>query len=127
MSRIFTYLVALMITGLLSLVVSNANAQNYNNEQRFEINTAMKKMTVYPTPANNFVTVAIPVGLREDLDRIQILDISGRMVTEQRILNKSIESVTFNNLSSLANGVYIIAARDREGRMIQSSKMIINK
>lgn len=127
MSRFITYLVTLLVAGLLALISPSASAQSVNNEQRFEINTNTKKLSVYPTPASSFVNVSVPMGLREQVDKIQILDISGRIVMEQKILNKNISEVSFYNLSTLVDGVYIIVARDREGRMIQSSKMILDK
>lgn len=127
MSRFITYLVTLLVAGLLAMISPEANAQSVNNEQRFEINASTKKLSVYPTPASSFVNISVPMGLREQVDKIQIIDISGRVVMEQKILNKNISEVSFYNLSTLVDGVYIIVARDREGRMIQSSKMILDK
>ncbi len=127
MSRFITYLVTLLVASLLALISPEASAQSVNNEQRFEINANTKKLSVYPTPASSFVNISVPMGLREQVDKIQIIDISGRVVMEQKILNKNISEVSFYNLSTLVDGVYIIVARDREGRMIQSAKMILDK
>lgn len=124
MRRLFTYI--FLLSAIAVFTASDAMAQSFH-EQRFEIGTNTGKMTVYPTPATHFINVNIPVGMRETVERIQIMDITGKVILEQKIWNKNVESVSFNNLNSLANGIYIIAARDQEGKLMQSSKMIINK
>lgn len=124
MRKLFTTIIFALGVAVFTNTV--AVAQSFN-EQRFEIGTGMGKLTVYPTPASHTVNISIPVALREQTDRIQIMDITGKVVLEQKLWNKNVESVSFNNLSNLANGVYIVAARDQEGKLVQSSKLIINK
>lgn len=124
MRRLFTYII--LLSALAAFSANESYAQSFH-EQRFEIGNNAGKMSVYPTPASHFVNVAIPIGMRETVERIQIMDITGKVILEQKIWNKNVESVSFNNLSALANGIYIIAARDQEGKLLQSSKMVINK
>lgn len=127
MRRIFTFYLSMFMFIMALLVDNQLFAQN-NNELRFEINNATnKKMSVYPTPASSFVNISIPLSLKESIDKIQILDIVGRVVLEEKIVNKSNAIITVYNLSNLANGTYIIAAKDSDGRLLQSSKLIINK
>lgn len=126
MNRIYTFLASIVILALATFASTEVNAQS-NNEIRFEMNSGIKKMSVYPTPATNFVNISLPLSLRENIDRIQVIDIAGRIVLEEKIVNKSNTTITLNNLSNLSNGTYIITAKDSEGRMLQSSKMIISK
>lgn len=125
MAKTFTYIIAFLLTlvGLVPAQTSNG----HTFEQSYELKVNSKKMVVYPTPATNYVTISLPTGLKEYTAKVEIMDISGRRVMEQKKYDRSTSEMTFNNISELPAGVYIISAVDQDGRVLQSSRMIINK
>lgn len=125
MAKTFTYIIAFLLTlvGLVPAQTSNG----HTFEQSYELKVNSKKMVVYPTPATNYVTISLPTGLKEYTAKVEIMDISGRRVMEQKKFDRSTSEMTFNNISELPAGVYIISAVDQDGRVLQSSRMIINK
>src|SRR5690606_39242840 len=96
-------------------------------EQSYEFKVNVKKMSVYPTPSTNYVTISLPSGLRENTAKLEVIDITGRKVLEQKKYDPSTSEITFNNISDLPAGVYIISDVDQEGRILQSSRMIVSK
>lgn len=77
---------------------------------------------IYPNPANNRVTVQVDEDYAFDLLNIQILDVTGRVVTEMR----TALSMNNINLSGLENGIYVVRLSNNN-EMIHSSKLILNK
>lgn len=64
---------------------------------------SLEKSLVYPNPVRDYLTVSDQV----DKDAVvRISDLSGRVVLEQKIINKSI------NLQSLQKGIYIVRIND---------------
>lgn len=86
-----------------------------------------RTLTVYPIPANNRVNVRISTGLRADVDKIEIVNLIGRKVSEQTIIDSNTTEIAFNDLGNFAEGIYMVVARDKSGKIIQSSKMVINR
>lgn len=86
-----------------------------------------KSITVYPVPANSIVNVRLSSGLRNEVDKVEIINLIGRKLTEQAIIDKSTTNITFNNLSDMPQGIYMVVARDKSGKIIQSAKMVINR
>jgi hypothetical protein len=122
----FIYKLSILIalisfTGLASVEVS---AQS--NENKI-ISNQDRTITVYPIPANNVVSIRLSSSLRNDVEKVEIINLIGRKLTEQTIIDKSTTDITFNNLADMPEGIYMVVARDKSGKIIQSAKMVINR
>lgn len=114
-------LTLISFTGLAS---SEVAAQS--NEKTI-ITNQDKTITVYPIPANNVVSIRLSASLRNDVEKVEIINLIGRKLTEQTIIDKSTTDVTFTNLGEMPQGIYMVVARDKGGKIIQSAKMVINR
>lgn len=87
------YLVQTLIS---STITNNSSSINQNNTQQ---------LSIYPNPTNQWLTLS----LEQELKRIEIMDITGKVIFEtQNINNKPITL----NVNHLASGLYIIKATD---------------
>src|SRR5690606_5339780 len=86
-----------------------------------------KTITIYPIPANQFATIRISPSLRAEVEKIEIVNLIGRKMSEQTIMNKQTTEISFTNLNEMPQGIYIVVARDKFGKIVQSAKMIINR
>jgi hypothetical protein len=77
-------------------------------------NIANQTLQVSPNPANTFVTVGFPSGA--DLNRVEVLDLSGRVVAIETVNGKS-NRLTFST-ATFTNGVYIVRAVDTKGAVV---------
>ena len=79
-----------------STITNNSSSINQNNTQQ---------LSIYPNPTNQWLTLS----LEQELKRIEIMDITGKVIFEtQNINNKPITL----NVNHLASGLYIIKATD---------------
>jgi hypothetical protein len=107
---------------------SNAAAQQNNNtnENREIFSQQDLSLSVYPVPAKTSVYVRLSQGLKSQVDRMEMVNVIGRKVMEQTIADKNTTEIVFNNLNSLPKGLYMVIARDKYGKILQSAKMVIN-
>jgi hypothetical protein len=66
--------------------------------------------TVYPNPVKSTINIAINTANPVEFVAAQIYDLSGRMVQQTKVLNRT---VTVDNLST---GTYILMLRDNNGK-----------
>ena len=114
-------LTLIAFTGLTSTEVSAQSSE------KTIITNQDKTITVYPIPANNVVNIRLSSSLRNEIDKVEIINLIGRKLTEQPIIDKGTTDITFNNLSDMPEGIYMVVARDKSGKIIQSAKMVINR
>jgi len=86
-----------------------------------------KSLTIYPMPASTVAYIRIAPALRNVVDKVEIVNIIGRKVTEQSIIDKSTTEVVFSDLGNIPKGMYMVIARDKSGRIVQSAKLILNE
>lgn len=86
-----------------------------------------RSLTIYPMPANTVAYIRIAPALRSIVDKVEIVNIIGRKVTEQSIIDKSTTEVVFTDLGDMPKGMYMVIARDKSGRIVQSAKLILNE
>lgn len=120
--KLLTYILIPAIFILQSTLESTAQ-----QEQTKVMNTEYSRLTLYPIPADNKVTIKLNSTLREQVGQLQIVNVIGRIVKEQTIINKNTAEVTFNDLSDLPQGIYMIIARDNYGKILQSTRLIISR
>jgi len=79
-------------------------------------NVANQTLQISPNPANEFVTVGFPSGT--ELNRVEVLDLSGRVVAIETVNGKS-NRLTIST-STFTNGLYIVRAVDTKGAIVTS-------
>lgn len=99
--------------------------QNSDNGKRI-ITNSEKVITIYPIPARTVAYVRISPALQADIEKIEIVNLIGKKITEQTVIDKNISEYIFNNLNEYPKGIYIIITRDKYGKIVQSAKMIID-
>ena len=77
-------------------------------------NVANQTLQVSPNPANAFVTVGFPSGA--ELNRVEVLDLSGRVVAIETVNGKS-NRLTIST-ATFTNGLYIVRAVDTKGDVV---------
>jgi hypothetical protein len=77
-------------------------------------NVANQALQISPNPASEFVTVGFPSGA--ELNRVEVLDLSGRVVSTETVNGKS-NRLTFST-ATFTNGVYIVRAIDTKGAAV---------
>lgn len=121
------YKLSLFLSLLLIADLSASSVSAQQGSERTIITNQDRTLTVYPIPANNRVSVRLSANLRTDVDKVEIVTLIGRKITEQTIIDSNTTEITFNDLGDVAPGIYMVIARDKSGRIIQSSKMVINR
>ncbi len=86
-----------------------------------------KTITLYPIPANTTINIRLSPALRNEVDKLEIVNLIGRKLTEQMIFDRTSTEISFNNLAEIPQGIYMVVARDKYGKIIQSAKLIINR
>ena len=77
-------------------------------------NIANQTLQISPNPADAFVTVGFPSGA--ELNRVEVLDLSGRVVAIETVNGKTNRSTI--STATLTNGVYIVRAVDAKGAVV---------
>lgn len=87
-------------------------------------NALSNSLVVYPNPNNGEFTISFDSNLNNNSDvKVDIYDISGRLVYENSFIHDSVRFNKTINLSGVASGVYI--ANISKGNNITSQKIII--
>ena len=79
-------------------------------------NVANQTLQISPNPANSYVTVGFPSGT--ELSRVEVLDLSGRVVAIETVNGKS-NRLTIST-ATFTNGLYIVRAVDTKGAIVTS-------
>lgn len=111
----------------ISLLISYSAALQAQQEPTKVINNDYGRLTLYPIPADNKITIKLNNQLKENVGQIQIVNVIGRVLKEQQIINKNTSEVTFNDLGDLPQGIYMVIARDNYGKILQSTRLIISR
>jgi hypothetical protein len=120
------YKLSFLLTLITFTGLTSGEASAQGNEKTI-ITNQDKTITVFPIPANNIVNIRLSSSLRNDVDKVEIINLIGRKLTEQTIIDKNTTDITFNNLGDMPQGIYMVVARDKSGKIIQSAKMVINR
>lgn len=109
----------LLTTGSLQAAAQGSEKPVLTNQDR--------SITIYPIPANSYVTIHLSPSLRSEVEKVEIVNLIGRRLSEQVIMNKQTTEISFTNLNEMPQGIYIVIARDKFGKIVQSAKMVINR
>lgn len=113
--------------GLLTFAGAASFEASAQNTERTTLSNQDKTITVFPIPANTSVNVRLSTSLRNEVEKVEIVNLIGRKLSEQTIIDRNTTDVTFNNLAEMPQGIYMVVARDRSGKIVQSAKMVINR
>lgn len=111
----------------MSVIASVSFAQEKNSTENITITNQEKTLTVYPVPVKTTVHIRISPALRPEIDKLEIISLIGRKITEQSIIDPNTTDVSFNNLNQYPSGIYMIIARNKYGKIVKSAKMVIDK
>ena len=121
------YKLSLFLSLIFLAELSSVRVSAQQGVEKPLISNQDKSLTLYPIPANSRLSVRISSSLRAEIDKIEIINLIGRKMTEQTIIDSNTTEITFNDLGEFAQGIYMVVARDKSGKIIQSAKMVINR
>lgn len=121
------YKLSLFLSMMLLAELNSVSVSAQQGGEKTLITNQDRTLAVYPIPANNRVNVRLSSALRQEVDKVEIVNLIGRKLTEQVIIDNNTTEITFNDLGDFAEGVYMVIARDKSGKIIQSSKLVINR
>lgn len=121
------YKISLLLTMGAFIGLASSNNASAQDVERPIISNQDRTITIFPIPANNVVNIRLSPALKNDVEKVEIINLIGRKLTEQTILDRNSLNITFNNLGEMAQGIYMVVARDKYGKIVQSAKMVINR
>lgn len=104
----------------------NINRRNFEIEESLSVeeNTLSNNLVLYPNPNNGEFTISFDSKINNNDDvKIDIYDISGRLVYKNAFVNNSVRFNETINLNDVASGVYV--ANISKGSNFTSQKIII--
>lgn len=111
----------LLIT--LSIVIGVATPTVYaQSDNRNLTNNYDKSIVAYPIPANTNVFIKLSASIKNEAKTIELVNLIGRKIFETNVTSNDI---SINNLSQYPEGVYMIVAKDANGKMLYATKMYI--
>lgn len=103
-------------------IAQDVKAQS--TEQQRTLSISDRKMTAYPIPANNTVYLKISQSLRNEAKTVELMNVIGKTVAIQNVANDG-NDIVFGGLSQLPEGIYIGVTKNAEGKIIQTTKLLI--
>lgn len=103
--------------------VINSVSLSICNLERSPLNTSdylSSKVSIYPNPANDVITVNLSDNLQGETNFI-LYDIQGRAILEKNTLNSS----TTINVNNLTEGIYLLSIKN--GELQTTQKIIVKK
>lgn len=125
MKQTFTYL--LLSFSLVLSCMFLSNTKTVAQENKTFITNESIKITTYPNPTDSKLYIKLSQALKGQVDRVEIVNVIGKKLKEQQLIDKNTTEIMFNNLSDLPVGIHMIIVRDEYGKILQSSKFMINR
>jgi hypothetical protein len=83
------------------------------------------ELSIAPNPAVNYFTLSLKNN-EDGVATIRIIDVNGKVaLTEKRQVKAGAATLNFENISTLANGIYLVEVAN--GTQITSTKLLIHK
>ncbi len=122
MKQLYTLILGITLMSGLTIGSTSVYAQV---SERGVFSNIERSISLYPVPANSYVHVRLNGSLKNDADKVEVYSLIGRKIAEQGIRHNDSE-IIFSNLNEWAAGVYMVVAKDKGGRILESSKLVIN-
>lgn len=119
------HIIHIIISALLLGVSYSSHAQQQDN--RGILSNESINLYTYPNPVGNKLNVKISNNLRQQIYKVEIVNVVGKKLREQQLLDRNTTEVSFNDLDDVPQGVYLVIARDEYGKILQSNKFLISK
>jgi hypothetical protein len=79
---------------------------------------------LYSSGSNSFT---VQVTAADDVaERIMVMSLIGRKLKEQQYVRGQ-DKYTFTDMSDFPSGIYLIVLKDKNGKIIDTAKLVINK
>jgi hypothetical protein len=75
------------------------------------------------TPGNSSIIIKI-IAPNSQITKIEIANLIGRSVRSKPYNNVD-DKITMSDLSDLPNGIYLVLAKDKDGKIVDSSKFVL--
>jgi hypothetical protein len=125
MIKLYKYICILLLPLGLICMQYESKAQHQEKNQIFS-NESVQLMT-YPNPVTSKLVIKISNNNKYAIHKIEIVNVIGKKIREQQLLDKSTNELYFNDLADVPQGIYLVIARDENGKVIQSNKFMIEK
>lgn len=120
------YKIFFLILTIISFTGIVGNAQS-NEQNRMFNNAGDKRLVAYPIPANNIVYFKLTPNLRAEAKTVELVSVIGRTVATQKVNAGDNEDIVFSNLNQLPEGVYVGVTKNSEGKILHSTKIIVQR
>jgi hypothetical protein len=105
--------------------ISGTPYRVFTPEDETQTFIATDEILVYPNPSSDFVTIAIPFENQVSLGDLSIFDMTGKMVSTQKIqINKDINKFSYD-VSPLNEGIYLVHYKNEN--QVYTQKMMVTK
>jgi hypothetical protein len=81
-------------------------------------------LSLYPVPLKTN-TLFVSFTQKTDIEIVELRNLIGRKI--QSRISRGATQVSFENMSDLPNGIYMVLAKDAFGKIVETQKFIINK
>lgn len=85
-----------------------------------------KIFSLYPVPLKTSKLTVKRNIFNNDFTTVELRNLIGKKLQEKEF-PKGAEEVSFEDMDTYPNGVYVVLAKDSYGKIIESAKFIINK
>lgn len=113
------FLLALLPLGFM---VQDVKAQSVEQQRNMSIGD--KKMIAYPIPANSAVYFKVSASLKNEAKTVELVNVIGKTVAIQNV-NQDGNDIVFGGLNQLPEGIYIGVMKNADGKIIQTTKLMI--
>ena len=88
-------------------------------------NFQVEQLNMYPNPSTGYVTVKIPISLKEDQGLLEVFDMTGKLIDTRFIVGDN--NYTYNHL--LESGHYIVklSFNNRESKSLYFGQLLVQK
>lgn len=89
-------------------------------------NDDMHLFTMFPVPLNTSKLTIKPTQTLTSISTFELRNLVGKKLQE-KALPKGAEEVSFTDMNEYPNGLYVIIAKDANGKILETSKLIIQR
>jgi hypothetical protein len=79
-----------------------------------EINNLNHEISIYPVPFTDYINIKLTNN--EEIDVVEIIDVTGRLIIQKSITPGNIGICKINGLDELQSGIYLISIKQENGK-----------
>lgn len=112
---------------LLIFVLLSSIASAQTPDKSSVLSNETIQVYTYPNPVTTRLVVRISNNFKQQVHKVEIVNIIGKKIKEQQLLDKNTTEIYFNDLAEVPQGIYLVIARDENGKVLHSNKFLIEK